>query len=51
MENNKGKKSDQKMKLYLVYDYLMRNSDLNHVVPASELVGYLQECGFPAERR
>ena len=27
MANNKGKKTDQKMKPYLVYEYLMRHSD------------------------
>ena len=47
----RGKQSDQKMKPYLVYEYLMRFSDANHVVSASELVGYLEECGFTAERR
>ena len=46
-----GKQSDQKMKPYLVYEYLMRYSDANHVVSASEIVGYLQECGISAERR
>ena len=51
MANMKGKKTDQKMKPYLVYDYLMRFSDINHVVSANELVGYLQECGISAERR
>ena len=42
-----GKQSDQKMKPYLVYEYLMRYSDANHVVSANELVGYLQEYGIP----
>ena len=46
-----GRKSDQKMKPYLVYDYLVRQSDANHVVTAAEIVGYLQECGIQAERR
>ena len=50
-KNGRGRKSDQKMKPYLVYDYLMRHSDANHVVTASEIVGFLQECGIPAERR
>ena len=45
-----GKQSDQKMKPYLVYEYLMRYSDANHVVSANELVGYLQECGISVER-
>lgn len=46
-----GRKNDQKMKPYLVYCYLMQKSDANHVVPASELVAYLEECGIHAERR
>ena len=37
------------MKPYLVYEYLMRYSDANHVVSANELVGYLQECGIFAD--
>ena len=51
MKEGHGKKRDQKMKPYLVYEYLMRYSDANHVVSANELVGYLQECGISAERR
>jgi predicted DNA-binding transcriptional regulator YafY len=47
----RGRKGDQKMKPYLVYDYLMRNSDENHVVSASEICGYLEEMGISAERR
>ena len=46
-----GKKTDQKMKPFLVYEYLMRNSDENHLVTVNEMVGYLQECGISAERR
>ena len=44
-------KNYRKIKPYLVYEYLMRYSDVNHVVSASELVGYLQECKIYAERR
>ena len=51
MINEEKQKNDQKMKPYLVYEYLMRYSDANHVVSANELVGYLQECGISAERR
>ena len=50
-KSSRGRKNDQKMKPYLVYDYLMRQSDANHVVTAAEIVGYLQECGIQAERR
>ena len=46
-----GKQFDQKMKPYLVYQYLMRHSDESNVVPAKELVAYLQEIGISAERR
>ena len=31
----KGKKADQRMKAYLIYEYLMRNSDVNHIVRIS----------------
>ena len=50
-KSTRGKQFNQKMKPYLVYDYLMRHSDVNHVVTAAEIVGYLQECGIEAERR
>ena len=51
MINEEKQKNDRKIKPYLVYEYLMRYSDVNHVVSASELVGYLQECKIYAERR
>lgn len=51
MSDTRGKKTDQKMKPYLVYEYLMRYSDANNVVSANQIVGYLQECGISAERR
>ena len=50
-ETTRGKQFNQKMKPYLVYNYLMKHSDVNHVVTAAEIVGYLQECGIDAERR
>lgn len=47
-----GRKPDQKMKPYLVYQYLLKNTDENHFVTAEQIVGYLQEtCGIDAERR
>lgn len=49
--SNCGKKQNQKLKTYLVMQYLLRNSDENHAVPASQIVGYLQEEGIDAERR
>lgn len=46
-----GKKPNQKLKPYLVMQYLLHNSDENHVVSASQICGYLQEAGIDAERR
>ncbi len=46
-----GKKQNQKLKPYLVLQYLLKNSDENHVVSAPQIVGYLQEAGIDAERR
>ena len=37
MANNQGKKTDQKMKPYLVYEYLMRHSDENNVAKPKTL--------------
>ena len=51
MESGKGRKDNQKMKPYLVYQYLLRNSDENHMISAPKIVGYLQELGIYAERR
>jgi len=51
-EGGHGKKVNQKLKPYLVLQYLLRQSDENHVVSAENIVGYLQEtCGIYAERR
>ncbi len=46
-----GKRDHQKLKPYLVLDYLQHNSDENHAVSAAQIVGYLQEAGIDAERR
>lgn len=46
-----GKKKNQKLKSYIVMQYLMRNSDENHTVTAEDIVGHLMECGIYAERR
>lgn len=47
----KGKKADQRMKPYLIYEYLMRNSDVNHVATRKDIIAYLAEFGISAERR
>lgn len=51
-EAHHGKKPNQKIKPYVVLQYLMKYSDENHVASAPEIVAYLQEeCGIDAERR
>lgn len=46
-----GKKPNQKLKTFVVLQYLQRNTDENHVCNASDIVDYLNECGIAAERR
>ena len=50
-EAKHGKKPNQKLKPYLVLQYLLKKSDENHPVTAPQIVGYLQEAGIEAERR
>lgn len=47
----KGRILIQKMKPYLVYDYLMRNTNANHVASGETIADYIKELGIPAERR
>lgn len=47
-----GRKLNQKLKPYLVLQYLMRETDENNVRTADDIVAYLEEfCNIPAERR
>lgn len=47
-----GKKHNQKLKPYLVLQYLMRETDENNVRTADDIAAYLVEfCNIPAERR
>ncbi len=48
---NEGRKDNQKMKPYLVYQYLLHNSYENNVVVAEDICAYLEEKGISAERR
>ena len=50
-KGNNGRKDNQKMKPYLVYQYLLRESDENNVVKAYEIADYLDSLGIEAERR
>ena len=47
-----GKKSNQKLKPYIVLQYLLKNTDENHLVTAFDIIAFLEdECGIEAERR
>lgn len=46
-----GKKPNQKIKPYVVLQYLLRNTDEDHVATAMDIVAYLEECAISAERR
>jgi len=46
-----GKKPNQKLKAYLVYEYLQRNTDEENYVSATDIITYLEEKGINAERR
>lgn len=46
-----GKKPNQKVKPYVVLQYLLRSTDENHVATAMDIVAYLEECAISAERR
>ena len=51
-EKHNGKQTKQRMKPYIVLQYLLKQSDENNVVSANDIVGFLQEtCGIYAERR
>lgn len=46
-----GKKPNQKLKPYVVLQFLLKNTDENHLKTAYEIVDFLDECGIEAERR
>ena len=46
-----GKRPNHKIKPYVILQYLLKNTDINHVESAQEIIGYLEECGIEAERR
>ena len=50
-EPHHGRKKNQKMKPYLVMDYLMRETDETHAVSAEGIVEHLEGLGIFAERR
>ena len=51
VEAKHGRQLNQKMKPYVVLQYLMKETDENHLVTAYDIAGYLEACGIDAERR
>lgn len=45
-KENSGRKYDQKMKPYLVYQYLLKRTDENHSESAQQIVEYLKEASI-----
>lgn len=46
-----GKRPNHKIKPYVILQYLLKNSDINHIQTRKEIIAYLEECGIEAERR
>ena len=47
-----GKKANQKLKPYVVLQYLLKNTDENHLATAFDIIAFLEDdCGIEAERR
>ena len=46
-----GKQTNQKLKPYVVLEYLLKYSDANNTKSAYDIIGYLEGCGISAERR
>ena len=47
----RGKKPNQKIKPYVVLQYLLKYSDENNIVTGPDIVAFLEEHGIEAERR
>ena len=46
-----GKQTNQKLKPYVVLQYLLKYSDENNTKSSYDIIGYLEDCGISAERR
>ena len=46
-----GKSENQKLKTYIVMQYLLRNTDERHPATMEDIRSYLKECGIESERR
>lgn len=50
-KKGKGKREYQRLKPYLILEYLMRETDENNPLDSKDIVAYLQQRGINAERR
>ena len=46
-----ARSSGQKLKLLLLRDYLLQNTDENHGVTVRQMIEHLDRCGVKAERK
>ena len=51
VSEKRGKKPNQKLKPYLVQQYLLKYTDEDHTASAYDIVSFLEYCGIAAERR
>ncbi len=51
IESGHGRKNNQKLKPYLVLQYLLKYTDEDNLASASDIIGFLEDCGIYAERR
>lgn len=50
-DGKQGRKEHQKLKSYIVTQYLLKNTDEDHPVSAMDIIDYLADFGILAERR
>lgn len=50
-DGKQGRTSHQKLKSYIVMQYLLKNTDEDHPASANDIIDYLAEFGILAERR
>ena len=46
-----GKQTNQKLKTYVVLQYLLKYSDENNPKSSYDIIAFLEDCGISAERR
>ena len=49
-KGTQGKSANQKLKTYLVMQYLLRLTDERHPATMEDIRSYLKECGIKSER-